>query len=205
MNRRHFLAAGLAVGSLAGCATNEPSAPVAVASTDGTPAQFVPKTPKDPTPLDGDLEKYAKCPYCGMDRREYHFSRHLIHYSDDLVDGTCSLHCAAVSLSLNLDRVPKAIYAADYGASTPIKPLIDAEKASYLIGGAPKPVMTKTAKTAFSSAAAAKAEKAQGGGEVVTFDKALMLAYQSMAEDTMMIRVRRDERRRKAAGLPPKA
>jgi hypothetical protein len=132
-----------------------------------------------------------------MDRREYHFSRHLIQYSDDLVDGTCSLRCAAVSLSLNLDRVPKAIYAADYGATDPVKPLTDAEKAVYLIGGAPRPVMTKLAKTAFASPAAAKAEQAKGGGKVVGFDAALTLAHQGMAEDTRMIRLRREERCRK--------
>jgi hypothetical protein len=37
-----------------------------------------------------------------MDRKQYHHSRHLIQYSDNLVDGTCSLHCAALSLALNL-------------------------------------------------------------------------------------------------------
>lgn len=201
MNRRHFLLAGLAAGSLSACATSETQAPppAAVANTDGTPLQFIPKKPKDPSPLDNELAKYPKCPYCGMDRREYHFSRHLIHYSDDLVDGTCSLHCAAISLSLNLDRVPKAIYAADFGAAGDIKPLTNAEAATYLVGGKLRPVMSKTAKTAFASPAAAKAEMAKSGGDLAGFDKALMLSYQGMAEDTALIRQRREERRRKAA------
>jgi nitrous oxide reductase accessory protein NosL len=175
------------------------SAQTATPSTDGTPMQFIPKTPKDANPLEGELSKYAKCPYCGMDRKEYHFSRHLIHYSDDLVDGTCSLRCAAVSLSLNLDRTPKAIYAADFGAPDEIKPLVLADKAVYLLGGGLRAVMTKTAKTAFASRAKAEEIKAKSGGEIVDFNQALTQSFLNMAEDTMMIRGRREERRRKQA------
>lgn len=189
MKRRHFLLAGTAVASAAALVR-----PVAAAEGDGTPMQFMPKKPKDATPLEGELDKYPKCPYCGMDRKQYHFSRHLIHYSDDLVDGTCSLHCAAISLSLNLDRVPKVIYAPDNGAGLEIKPLTNAEAAFYVIGGDHKPVMSKIPKTSFASVTAAEAAK--GSGEVVGFDKALTLSYLSMAEDTKMIRMRREEKRR---------
>ncbi|MEZ5601236.1 MAG: hypothetical protein R3F36_09770 [Candidatus Competibacteraceae bacterium] len=45
-----------------------------------------------------------------MDRRKFHYSRHLVHYQDDLVDATCSLHCTALSLALNMDRGPKVIH-----------------------------------------------------------------------------------------------
>ncbi len=195
MNRRKFLAAGTTLG-LAATATI--AVPAMAAEGDGTPVQFMPKKPKDPTPLADELSKYQKCPYCGMDRKEYHFSRHLVHYSDDLVDGTCSLHCAAVSLSVNLDRTPKAIYAPDNGSGEAIKPMTNAEAATYVVGGEHRNVMSKKAKTSFASKVAAEAAK--GSGEVVDFDKALMLTYMGMAEDTMMIRMRRDERRRKAMG-----
>jgi copper chaperone NosL len=189
MNRRNFLLAGSAVATAVALVH-----PAAAAEGDGTPMQFMPKTPKDANPLDNDIGKYPKCPYCGMDRKQYHFSRHLIHYSDDLVDGTCSLHCAAISLSLNLDRVPKAIYAPDNGSGQEIKPLTNAEHAYYVIGGDHKPVMSKTPKTSFASKLAAEAAK--GSGEIVDFDKALMLSYMSMAEDTRMIRMKREEKRR---------
>ncbi|MEW5726388.1 MAG: nitrous oxide reductase accessory protein NosL [Pseudomonadota bacterium] len=192
MKRRQFLLAGTAVATAAAVIS-----PAIAAEGDGTPMQFMPKKPKDPNPLEGELDKYPKCPYCGMDRKQYHFSRHLIHYSDDLVDGTCSIHCAAISLSLNLDRMPKAIYAPDNGSGLDIKPLTNAEVAFYVIGGDHKPVMSKTAKTSFASKVAAEAAK--GAGEIVDFDKALMLSYVSMAEDTKMIRMRREEKRRKAA------
>ena len=52
-----------------------------------------------------------------MDRTQFNHSRHLVQYQDDLVDGTCSIHCAALSLAINLDRGPKAIYAADFGST----------------------------------------------------------------------------------------
>ena len=192
MKRRNFLLAGTTIAAAV------PLVRAAVAAEgDGTPMQFMPKTAKDPNPLDGELDKYKKCPYCGMDRRQYHYSRHLIHYSDDLVDGTCSIHCAAISLSLNLDRVPKAIYAPDNGSGLEIKPLTNAEVAFYVIGGDHKAVMSKVAKTAFASKVAAEAAK--GSGEVVDFDKALTLSYLSMAEDTKMIRMRREEKRKAAA------
>ncbi len=190
MNRRKFLAAGTTLGLAAVAAV-----PAVAAEGDGTPMQFTPKKPKDPTPLVDELAKYQKCPYCGMDRKEYHFSRHLVHYSDDLVDGTCSIHCAAVSLSVNLDRVPKAIYAPDNGSGEAIKPLTNAEAATYVIGGDHKGVMTKKPKTSFASKVAAEA--ARGDGELADFDKALMLTYMGMADDTRMIRMKRDERRRK--------
>ena len=80
---------------------------------DGTPAQFTPRTAPDPQPQVDDIAKYPKCPYCGMDRKQYHHSRMVVHYADDLADGTCSLHCAAISLSLNIDRDPKTLTLAE--------------------------------------------------------------------------------------------
>lgn len=95
----------------------------------------------DPTPLDDEFAKYSKCPYCGMDRQKWHFSRHLVHYDNDVAEGACSLRCAAVSLAVNLRRVAKAIYAPDNGSGEPVKPLVNAELAIYVIGGNHKPVM----------------------------------------------------------------
>jgi nitrous oxide reductase accessory protein NosL len=168
-------------------------------STDGTPTQFIPKTPPDPDPLDGELEKYPRCPYCGMDRRKWHHSRHLIHYSDDLVDGLCSLHCAAVSLALNLDRVPKAIYGADFGSSAEPRPLVDVDQGpvTYLIGSGLPGTMTGRSKMAFADPVQAEAAREAHGGDLGDFDAALTAAYADMAKDTKLIRKRRAERRRR--------
>jgi len=163
---------------------------------DGTPLQFIPKTPPDSKPLDNDLVKYPKCPYCGMDRTQWQHSRHLVQYDDDLVDGTCSIHCLAVSLSLNLDRDPKAIYAADFGSTDAVKPLVEVDQASYLIGSGLKGTMSMKSKMAFASKEAAASAQSQQGGELGSFDDALRAAYLSMYSDTMMARKKRAERRK---------
>ena len=171
---------------------------------DGTPLQFIPKTTPDPNPLKNELKKYPKCPYCGMDRTMFNHSRHLVHYDDDLVDVACSIHCLSISLSLNLDRGPKAIYAADFGAEGKPKPLVNVDKATYLIGSKLKGTMTKKSKMAFASAEKAKAVRAKEGGELGKFDDALRESYLSMANDTMMIRKRRTEKRKKMMKMEKK-
>ena len=194
MKRRDLLKLTLASAGLAAL----PARAAEGCPGDGTPAQFVPKRAPDPKAAENDIEKYPKCPYCGMDRKQYHHSRMLVHYSDDLADGTCSLHCAAISLSLNVDREPKAIYVADNAAGAEIKPLVEVGKATFLIGSQIKGVMTKRSKVAYAGEDAAKAAQAQNGGEIGDFDRALAAAYLDMAEDVKMIRRNREERRRKA-------
>ncbi len=174
--------------------------PAAAAESDGTPMQFMPKGKPDPNPLDNELNKYPKCPYCGMDRRQWHHSRHLIRYEDDLVDATCSLHCAAVSLALNIDRGPKVIYAADFGAEGEVKPLVEVEGARYLIGSGLPATMSRSSKMLFASAAAAEKARREYGGSFGDFDSALRQAYSDLAEDTIMIRHRRAERRKMGMG-----
>jgi len=170
----------------------------AACETDGTPAQFVPKTAPDPKAQERDIEKYPKCPYCGMDRKQFHHSRMLVQYSDDLPDATCSIHCAALSLAVNVDREPKIMYVADNAAKDEVKPLIEVDKATFLIGSGIKGVMTRRSKVAFASEEAAKAALAKDGGELGNFDKALLASYTDMAEDVRMIRKNREERRKRA-------
>jgi len=164
---------------------------------DGTPLQFIPKTAPDPEPLRDELEKYPRCPYCGMDRTQWHHSRHLVHYDDDLVDGTCSIHCLAISLSLNLDRGPKVIYAADFAGDAAIKPLVPVDQATYLVGSRLKATMSGTSKMAFAEKALARDAQSEHGGELADFEQALKSTYLDMAEDTIAIRKRRLERRQR--------
>jgi nitrous oxide reductase accessory protein NosL len=162
---------------------------------DGTPLQFIPKAAPDPDPLKDELEKYPTCPYCGMNRTMWHHSRHLVHYDDDLVDPTCSVHCAAISLSLNLDRGVKAIYAADFGSQSKIKPLVNVDHATYLVGSDLPGTMTKESKMAFSSPDAAKEAMKSHGGQLMNFSDALTKAYLGMAQDTNVIRKKRAAKR----------
>jgi hypothetical protein len=169
------------------------------ASTDGTPAQFIPKTPADPNPLDNELQKYPKCPYCGMDRKEHHRGRMLVHYSDNLTDGICSIHCLAISLSLNVDREPKAIWGTDYGSPLEPRPLLPVEKLTYLIGADLKHAMTKRSKHSFASADVLKQVQEKSGGTPGDFDEALKQTYLDMASDVKMIRKMREERSKRPA------
>lgn len=193
-DRRRILRLLAVTSAAAGVATLSSPALAAKCETDGTPLQFTPKAAQDSNPQNDDIAKYPKCPYCGMDRQQFHHSRHLVHYQDDLADATCSLHCAALSLALNLDRGPKAIYAADFGAATDPKPLVNVDEATYLIGSKLPGVMTKQSKVAFAAKAAAEAAKTEHGGELGDFAAALQAAYQSLASDTLMIRKKRSEK-----------
>ncbi|MEW6513204.1 MAG: nitrous oxide reductase accessory protein NosL [Pseudomonadota bacterium] len=164
---------------------------------DGTPLQFIPKTAPDPKASENDIAKYPKCPYCGMDRNKFHHSRMLVQYSDDLADGTCSIHCAAISLSLNVDREPKAMWVGDNAVAGDVKPLVEVDKATFLVGSKLPGVMTANSKVAYGTEDAAKAAQAANGGELVKFDQALLIAYTDMSKDVSRIRKNRAERKRK--------
>ncbi|GAB1392388.1 hypothetical protein MASR1M60_05510 [Rhodocyclaceae bacterium] len=194
MDRREALKFTLLAG--AGLATGQAHAQQSCPG-DGTPLQFIPKKPADPQAQQNDIEKHPKCPYCGMDRKQFHHSRMLVQYSDDLADGTCSLHCAAISLSLNVDREPKALWVGDNADSGDTKPLVDVDKATFLIGSKLPGVMTANSKVAYGTEDAAKAAQAAQGGELVKFDQALLAAYTDMSKDVARIRKNRAERKRK--------
>lgn len=149
----------------------------------------------DTNPLENEFEKYPRCPYCGMVRKAYSFSRHLIVYSDDAVDGTCSIRCAAVSLALNLDRMPKTIYAGDAGSDAEIKPLVDVANATYLIDPKIPGTMSPVSKFAYAEKARAEAAAAVNGGTMTDFDGALRAAYNSLADDTIRTRKSRADKR----------
>lgn len=202
MKRRSFVelaAIGSAGVMVTACAQNPSASQAAAGNTDGTPNQFIPKKPADSNPLQNELVKYAKCPYCGMDRTQYSATRMLIQYSDNLVDGTCSIHCTALSLGLNIDRQPKAIWVGDNASAAEVKPLVDVDQAAFLVGSSLKGVMTKRSKIAYSQLAAAQASQKANGGEIVDFDKALLAAYTDMSNDVSMIRKNREERRKRMA------
>ena len=195
MDRREALKFSLLAGvSLAAGSAQAQQA----CATDGTPAQFTPKKAADARPLENEFEKYPKCPYCGMDRKEHHRTRMLVQYSDDLVDGTCSIHCLSLSLGVNIDREPKEIWGPDFGAVAEPRPLAPVDKLTYLIGADLKHAMTKRSKHSFASADTAKEFQAKHGGTLAKFDEALRESYLDMAGDVAMIRKNREERRKRA-------
>lgn len=198
MKRRDLLKisalAGLAAGAMQ-------SAHAAACEADGTPNQFIPKKPADAKPLENEFEKYQKCPYCGMDRKEHHRARMLVQYSDDLTDGVCSIHCLGLSLGVNIDREPKTIWGPDYGSTVEPRPLVPVDQLTYLIGADLKHAMTKRSKHSFASVDVAKEFQGKHGGTLAKFDDALRESYLDMATDVAMIRKNREERRKRAAEM----
>ena len=134
-----------------------------------------------------DIKMHQSCKYCGMDRAKFAHSRVLLTYEDGTTVGTCSIHCAAVDLAINIDKTPKAVQVGDYMT----KSLIDAEKASWIIGGKKMGVMTKKAKWAFATNEAAANFAKENGGEVAGYEQAIKASYEDMYTDTKMIREKR--------------
>jgi nitrous oxide reductase accessory protein NosL len=140
-----------------------------------------------------DVKKHPSCQYCGMDREKFSHSRVYIEYDDGTSTGACSLHCAALDIALNIDKSPKTIMVGDYKT----KNLIDAEKASWVMGGNKPGVMTRRAKWAFESKAEAEAFIKENSGTPLVFDEAMKAAYEDMYQDTKMIREKRKMMRMK--------
>lgn len=140
-----------------------------------------------------DIKKHPSCKSCGMDREKFAHSRIYIEYDDGSTEGTCSVHCAAIDLALNIDKTPKAIWVGDCNT----KKLIDAEKAFWVIGGSKTGVMTKRAKWAFGKKEDAEKFISENGGNLAVFDEALKSAYEDMHQDTKMIREKRKMKKMK--------
>jgi copper chaperone NosL len=138
-----------------------------------------------------DIQKHPVCKYCGMDRDKFSFSRMLIVYDDGSTMGTCSLHCAAIDLAINIDKTPQSILVGDYNT----RRLIPAETAVWVIGGSKTGVMTKRAKWAFENKEDALKYIAANGGKEASFEESMKAAYEDMYEDTKMIRERKKERK----------
>lgn len=198
MKRRDLLKMSVLSGLAA--ASTQAGANTACA-TDGTPNQFIPKKAADTKPLENEFEKYPKCPYCGMDRKEHHRTRMLVQYADDLSDGACSIHCLSLSLGVNIDREPKNIWGPDYGSTIEPRPLTPVDNLVYLIGADLKHAMTKRSKHSFASLSTAKEFQGKHGGTLGNFNDALRESYLDMASDVGMIRKNREERRKRAAEM----
>jgi copper chaperone NosL len=134
-----------------------------------------------------DISATPSCKYCGMDRHAFAHSRMVIEYDDGTTVGVCSLHCAAIDLSLNIDKTPKTIWVADYNT----KKLTDAEKATWVMDPAKPGVMTRTAKWAFAKKEDAVKFTKETGGNLATFENCLKAAYEGMYADLKMIREKR--------------
>src|SRR4030042_211027 len=123
-----------------------------------------------------DTENFPECKYCGMNRHQYVYSRAFVIYDDGTTVGTCSIHCAAIDLAVNMNKPVRSVMIADYNT----KKLIDAEKAFWVIGGEKSGVMTKRAKWAFEEKKDAEQFIKAKGGQISTFDEAMKTTFEDM-------------------------
>ncbi len=162
--------------------------------------------PKDPEPQTNEFEKQPRCRYCGMDRRKFSHSRHLVSYDDDGMDGTCSLRCLAVGLSLGINADIRGMWVGDAGSDEEIKPLVPVDKAFYVLDPSRPGTMTRVSNFAYADRAKADAAAATelaktAGARVVRFEEALKNAHLVMAEDNATNRRWRAEMRRRSEKL----
>lgn len=136
----------------------------------------------DAAPLDNELDKYPRCVICNMDRRKFHFSRHLLHYADKHAEGTCSINCASEAMLRERKRGFQAIYAADFGVVGEPKPLIEVSSATYLMGSSLPAVMSPVSKYAFSQRSAAEAVMSDAGGQLLGFEDAMAASLDEYAK-----------------------
>jgi nitrous oxide reductase accessory protein NosL len=139
------------------------------------------------------------CQYCGMSLTKFAHTAMTIFYEDETSVSTCSIHCAAVDMALNIDKTPAKITVGDFNT----REQIDAEQAFWVIDNAAAGVMTSRAKWAFATRAAAEAyvnEKCASSGRIVSFEDAMREAYSDMYNDTLMIRKMRKMRQMQGGG-----
>jgi nitrous oxide reductase accessory protein NosL len=142
------------------------------------------------------VDKHPACPLCGMDRAKFAHSRVYIAYEDGTTAGTCSIHCAAIDLAVNVGKTPREILVGDFNT----RALIDAEKAAWVIGGSKMGVMTHRAKWAFAEDAAAQKFIDEYGGEKATFDDVMKATFEDMYKDISMIREKKKKMKMKHQG-----
>jgi nitrous oxide reductase accessory protein NosL len=122
--------------------------------------------------IHADVKMHQACPHCGMDREKFAHSRMLITYTDGTSVGVCSIHCTVTEVKSKRGKTIKTVEVADLNS----KILVDAEKATWVIGGSKKGVMTRTPKWAFAQKDDAAAFISKNGGKLATYKEALTLA-----------------------------
>jgi copper chaperone NosL len=136
-----------------------------------------------------DIKKIPACQYCGMDRDQFGQTRMLIEYEGGSKIGVCSIHDAGVDLAQSISKTISRILTADYNS----RELIDAEKATWVLGGDIPGVMAKKSRVAFSDKSKALAFQKEHGGDVGDFDEAMDDTYDEMWNDIKMIREKRSK------------
>lgn len=128
--------------------------------------------------MSDDITSHPKCSYCGMDRKEYAYSRVLVRYHDGSQAGLCSVHCAGIDLALHPEKVPALIMVGTYDRGD----LVDAERAIWVLGGTKQGVMSIRGKWAFKKKEDAEAFMHDFSGSITGFRDVMIAAFKDMWE-----------------------
>lgn len=123
-----------------------------------------------------DVDLHPTCAICGMDRDTFGHSRMLVEFEDGRSFGTCSLRCAALILRAEEGKKTRSVKVADYNS----RELVEAEEATWVIGGKKPGVMTGRAKWAFRTRTEAERFVGEFGGDRVTYREALEAALKEL-------------------------
>ncbi len=123
------------------------------------------------------------CKLCAMDLVKYKTTKYIITLNDDTKINTCSIHCAAIVLNKEKEKVTN-VEAADYLTGK----MLTAKKAFYVLSSDIRGVMSKKSKLAFSTQAAAHAFLKEHGGEMADFKDALSMAMEDLDADMTMVK-----------------
>jgi len=115
----------------------------------------------------GKIMGTSSCPVCSMHIKKFYKTSHAVVYNDGKKEHFCSITCLAKIMKKRKDI--KTIYVVD--AST--NKLINAKKATYVIGSKVPSTMGGSSRVAFTSKNSATAFQKKYGGKIVNFSTAL--------------------------------
>ncbi|HEY3489841.1 MAG TPA: nitrous oxide reductase accessory protein NosL [Candidatus Deferrimicrobiaceae bacterium] len=124
------------------------------------------------------VEPPQKCEQCGMDRERFAYSRMIVEYADGSKAGVCSIHCAAADMAKGAGKAVKTLRVADYNT----REILDANIATWVVGGKAKGVMTGVPKWAFADRKEALTFVKAFGGKVTPFKKVFAASKAEVAE-----------------------
>ncbi|MCK4974599.1 MAG: nitrous oxide reductase accessory protein NosL [Sulfurimonas sp.] len=122
------------------------------------------------------------CPVCGMSLKKFYKTSHTSKQKNSTPKQYCSMRCLVVDMQDNKINI-KDVKVVD--AST--QKLINAITAFYVVGSDIRGTMSKVSKLAFFDAESAEDFSMENGGDVVSFDKALNMAQESLKSDITMV------------------
>ena len=129
------------------------------------------------------------CPVCGMSLKMFYKTSHTAKLHNERARQYCSMRCLVVDMQ-------------EYGIDTSSikvidaksEQLIDARSAFYVLNSKVKGTMSKVSKLAFKSESDAQDFAKKNRGEVVSFDKALAMAKESLNSDIAMLQKKKDKK-----------